>query len=88
VDRKELLRKGLQKGDQLPNIITKDAIDDFVLNPCWKEMKERLKLTQESLFNKILNGPLEEVPELRIEYKKIAILLGFPKTFRDELEEE
>jgi len=88
VDRKELPHKELQKGDQLPNIITKDAIDDFVLNPCWREIKERLTLTQEALFNEILNGPEEEVTALRIEYKKIAVLLDFPKTFRDELEEE
>lgn len=68
--------------------VTKGAIDDFVTNPCWREMKERLKLTQESLFNKILNGPLEEIEALRIEYKKIAVLLDYPRTFRDELEEE
>ena len=68
--------------------ITKDVIDEFVTDPCWREIKERLKLTQERLFNEILNAPLEEVTALRIEYKKIAVLLGFPKTFRDELEEE
>ena len=88
MDHKELLHKELQKGDQLPNIITKEAIDDFVLNPCWKEIKERLKLTQERLHNEILNAPLEEVTALRIEYKKIAVLLDYPKTFRNELEED
>jgi len=87
VDHKELPHKELQKGDQVAEI-TKDAIDEFVTDPCWREIKERLKLTQERLFNEILNVPIEEIEPLRIEYKKIAILLGFPKTFRDELEEE
>lgn len=68
--------------------ITKGAVDDFVTNPCWREMKERLKAAQEGLFNKILNAPLEEIEALRIEYKKIAVLLAYPQTFRDELEEE
>ena len=72
----------------MPNIITKDAIDDFILNPCWKEIKQRLMETQERLHNEILNAPLEKIESLRIEYKKIAVLLGFPQTFRDELEEE
>jgi len=68
--------------------ITKGAIDDFVTNPVWREMKVRLKATQEGLFNKILNSPLEEVEALRIEYKKIATLLDYPRVFREELEEE
>ena len=68
--------------------VTKSAIDDFVTKPCWREIKERLKKVQESLFNKILNGPEEEVEALRIEYKKIAVLLDYPKVFREELEEE
>ena len=87
MDHKELLHKELRQGDQVAEI-TKDAIDDFILNPCWREIKERLTKTQERLHNEILNAPLEEVTALRIEYKKIAVLLGFPKTFRDELEEE
>lgn len=68
--------------------ITKGAVDDFVTNPCWREIKERLKKVQEALFNKILNGPLDEVSDLRIEYKKIAVLLDYPRVFREELEEE
>ena len=87
MDHKELPHKELRKGDKLADI-TKDAIDDFVLNPCWREIKKRLKETQERLHNEILNAPLEEVTSLRIEYKKVAILLGFPQAFRDELEEE
>ena len=68
--------------------ITKGAIDDFVTNPCWREIKERLAELQLSLFNQILNVPLEQVEALRIEYKKIAKLLEYPKVFREQLEEE
>jgi len=68
--------------------ITKGAIDDFVTNPCWREIKRRLQEAQLSVFNKILNAPLEEVEALRIEYKKIAVLLDYPKVFREELEED
>lgn len=68
--------------------ITKGAVDDFVTNPCWREIKKRSQELQQSLFNQILNGPLEEIEALRIEYKKIAKLLEYPKVFREELEEE
>ncbi len=68
--------------------ITKSAIDDFVTNPCWREIKKRLTEIQSSLFNQILNVPLEQVEALRIEYKKIAVLLEYPKVFREQLEEE
>jgi hypothetical protein len=68
--------------------ITKGAIDDFVTNPCWQEIKKRSQGIQQSLFNQILNAPLEKVEALRIEYKKIAKLLEYPKVFREDLEEE
>lgn len=68
--------------------LVKSDIDEFVTHPCWVKIRMRLKTQQEGLFNQILNNPLEEIDPLRIEYKKIAVLLDYPRVFREELEEE
>lgn len=64
--------------------VTPRDLDDFLSNPAWKLLKERLKERREALINDLLKLDVIEAKEANL----INQLLDSPSDLRVELNEE